>query len=324
MKRLTKYEREQIASLTDQGLGVRAIATKLGRDHSVVSRELRRNKGQLQTYEADQAQYYAERRASKTNVRKLEKHERLRWWVEAKLTKEKWSPEQIAGRLKKHPPPGLEGVSVSYEAIYQWIYRAARDGGAPWLYRHLRRKHWERRLHYGRKHRQRSKLPELVPISERPATTGVGHFEVDAVVGKRQKSALSVHYERSTQWVRIHPLAGFTAVETAAALRATLADLPPKFVQTMTFDRGSETALHYQLREPYQLMTYHCDPYCPYQKGGVEQINGLIRQFFPKGTDFRQVADQEVMQVEHLLNTRPRKKLDYLTPQEALSGALNT
>lgn len=323
MKRLTQYEREQISCWTNQGVSVREIARRLNRDHTVISRELRRNTTQLHDYDAVKAQYYTERRAKKTNCRKLERHEQLADWVRVQLI-ERWSPEQIAGRLKRHPPPHLEGLTVSHEAIYQWIYRAAKDGGEPWLYHHLRRRHWERRKRYGRKRRVKLQIKDLVPIKERPVTKGFGHLEVDAVVGKRHQSALSVHYDRATQWVRIHPLTSLKAEETLWALESTLADLPPQTVQTLTFDRGTETALHHQLRETYQLMTFHCDPYAPHQKGGVEQVNGLIRQFFPKGTDFNQVSPDSVMWVEQQLNDRPRKKLNYLTPKEVVSGALNS
>jgi IS30 family transposase len=321
MERITSFEREQIASFKKQGLGVREIARRIGRDHSVVSRELRRNKGQLFPYEAEKAQYFAERRAKKTNVRKIVKHIDLKWYIRAGLI-EGWSPEQIAGRLKTHQPLGARSPSICHEAIYQWIYTTS-PLGEPWLYHALRRKHYTRRLKTSRKKRQQVQIKELVPIAERPELPGAGHFEVDSVVGKGHKSALSVHYERSTQYVRIHPLDSTKAEETKAALIATIEDLPPRFVKSLTFDRGSETALHYTLRSPYNLQTFHCDPYCPYQKGGVENINGLIRQYFPKGTDFRLISTNQVQAVEHRLNSRPRKQLDFKTPNEMLSGALN-
>lgn len=323
MKRLTHYEREQIAFWNDQGLGIREIGRKIRRDHSVVSRELERNGAQLFPYEAITASYYAARRAKKTNVRKLNRYPILSKWVQEKLF-EKWSPEQISGRLREHPPPHLVGLSISHESIYQWIY-AEPPLGAPWLYHHLRRKHKERRRHYGRKKRNQVQIKELIPISERPESVGLGHLEADSIVGKSHKSGLSVHYERSCQLVKIHHLDSLKADETFDALQATLEDLPSRFVKTITFDRGSETALHYLLRDPYKLMTYHCDPYSPYQKGGVEQVNGLIRQFFPKKTDFREVSPDQVAAVEELLNNRPRKKLQYSTPSEIMqSGALNT
>lgn len=213
---------------------------------------------------------------------------------------------------------------MSHEAIYQWIYRRAKEGGEPWPYHHLRRKHWERRRRYDRRKHARVKIKQLVSVHERPTTEGFGHVEVDAVVGRRHKGALSVHYDRATSWVKIHPLDRLTAEATRDALESTLDDLPPKAVQTLTFDRGTETTLHHQLRAPYELMTFHCDPYCPHQKGGVENVNGLIRQFFPKGTDFHQISPNTVMQVEQLLNNRPRKKLQYRTPKEVVRGALNS
>jgi IS30 family transposase len=321
MQRITSYEREQIDSLARQGKGVREIGKAIGRDHSVVSRELGRNKAQLFPYEAASAQHYAERRAKKTNVRKLEKYPRLREWVREKLRK-KWSPEQIAGRLREQPPPELGGLTVSHEAIYQWIYDAS-PKGEPWLYHHLRRKHADRQPRCGRKKRGKDQVKGLVPLGLRPEISGLGHFEVDSVVGRGHRSGLSVHYEKTSQWVRIHPLGSLRADETRDALRATLEDLPPRFAQTLTFDRGSETALHYQLREPYGLATFHCDPYCPWQKGGVENANGLVRQFFPKKTDFRSVTTEEIALVEDLLNERPRKGLGYRTPNEVMGGALN-
>lgn len=322
MKRLTKYEREQIACMNTQGLKVREIARKIGRDHSVISRELKRNCGQLSEYEAEKAQHFAERRAKKTNVRKIAKHERLKWYIRARL-REKWSPEQIAGRLKNHPPKGLEGLYVSHESIYQWIYAESPEG-EPWLYHSLRRKHYSRRMKQGRKKRSQVQIKELVPISERPELRGVGHLEADSIVGKGHKSGLSVHFERSMLLLRIHHLDTLKAEETRDSLIATIEDLPPRFVKTITFDRGSETALHHTLRTPYKLQTFHCDPYCPYQKGGVENANGLIRQYYPKGTDFRLVTPEQVQDVEHALNNRPRKKLDFKTPNEMLSGALNS
>jgi IS30 family transposase len=322
MKRLTLYEREQIALLTTQGVSKREIAKRIGRDHTVVSRELNRNTPQLFPYEAINAHYYAERRGKKTNVRKLKKYEKLRLWVRAKL-RLKWSPEQIAGRLKEHPPKGLEKYRVSHEAIYQWIYEES-PKGEPWLYHHLRRKHPERRKKLGRKKRNKVQIKELVPIEERPEITGLGHLEADSLVGRSHKSGLSVHFEKLSLWVRIHHLDSLKAHETHDALTATIEDLPPGFVKTITFDRGSETALHFELREPYKLMTFHCDPYSPYQKGGVENINGLIRQFYPKGTDFATVTTESIAEVEALLNNRPRKKLNYQTPNEVMGGALNS
>ena len=137
MQRLTLYGREVIATRPRQGAGPREIGKEIGRDHSLISRELRRNMAQLFPYEATSAQRYAERRAGKTKVRKLQKHPKLRDWVRGKLHK-KWSPEQIAGRLRDQPPPELKGLAVSHEAIYRWIC-AASPRGEPWLVRRVRK-----------------------------------------------------------------------------------------------------------------------------------------------------------------------------------------
>ena len=195
MNRLTRYEREQIALHTKQGLGIRAIARIIKRDHTVVSRELKRNKSQLFPYESTSAQYYAERRSKKTNVRKIDKYPELKDWIKDKLHS-KWSPEQIAGRLKKSPPKKLKGIQISYEAIYQWIY-AESPRGEPWLYHQLRRKHCERHQKLGRKKRDKVQIKELVSIDERP-TTELGSIEADSIVGRYHGGGLSVHYERNS------------------------------------------------------------------------------------------------------------------------------
>lgn len=322
MERLTKYEREQIASRTKQGISARQIAKEIGRNHTVVSRELKRNKGQILPYEATKAQYFADRRAKKTNVRKLEKNPELRDWVRSKLLL-KWSPEQIAGRLKKHPPKKLKGLVVSYEAIYQWIY-AESPRGEPWLYHHLRRKHFDRRKKGGRRKRSKDMIKDLVSVFERGDVKRLGDFETDSIVGKHHKSGINVQYDRYSQWVKIYQLDTMKAEETLNCLRATVEDLPRGLVKSFTFDRGSETALHFKLRDEYRLNTYHCEPYCPHQKGGVENMNGLIRQFFPKGTDFRYIDTEQIQLVEELLNNRPRKGLNFKTPNEVMGGALNS
>lgn len=323
MGRLTWFDRQRIEHYVRLGRSVRAIARLIGRDHSVVSRELKRNNGQFSTYEANKANYYSQRRAKRTNRRKLVKYKLLGDYVRARLW-DKWSPEQIAGRLKSQPPAELKGLKVSYEAIYQWIYDEAK--GEPWLYHHLRRKHYVRHLKYSRERRTPGPIKYLVCVTERPLTNELGHFEIDSLVGRRHKSALSVHYERASQLVKIHPLKSLEARGTKEAIEATLETLQPGFVKSLTFDRGRETAFHYQLREPYKLQTYHCQPYKAYQKGGVENAIGLLRQYFPKGTDFHQVSPQTIQAAEAALNNRPRKSLQFRTPNEIIqqSGALNS
>jgi IS30 family transposase len=320
MERLTSVEREQIASWKRRGFGVRDIARRLGRDHSVVSREVRRNAGQVLPYEAAKAQHFAERRSHRTNRAILEKDPELLKWVTARLWDD-WSPEQIAGRLKKDPPPEVTGNYVCHESIYAYIYSAA-----PHLYHRLRKAHPRRYPKHGRTPRTGPILGKT-SIWDRPQLvndrTEVGHWEADTVEGRRTTSDhLSVHEERQTRFTRIHRIHGKAGPATLAALRATMRSVPAAFAKSFTFDNGFENTQHRKLHLP----TYFCDPYSSWQKGSVENTNGLIRQYFPKRTDFTKITDKQIQFVEDRLNNRPRKILNYQTPTEAvtsLSGALN-
>ena len=325
MGRLTTYDRERIEHFRRLGLGVREIARRISRDHSVVSRELRRNRSPHFAYEANKAQYFSARRARKTNKRKLLKSTYSRDYVVRKL-RLGWSPEQIAGRIKAERPAELAGMEISYEAIYQFIYEEE-----PWLYHQLRRKKPVRRYQKTRQP-QRLKIPERISIHERPEAVNnrlqVGHFESDTVVGRGHKGYLSVQYERAIQLLRLSRLSSLRSEETVEALGQTVESLPHGFVRSITFDNGNENVRHTKIKETYNIATYFCDVAAPYQKGGVENINGLLRQYLPKWRDLSTVTDQEVYKIQEQINNRPRKKLSYQTPNEVLkryvSGALNS
>lgn len=320
VQRLTEFERQQIAAFRRQGLSVRAVARRLGRNHSVVSRELCRNAGAL-GYSATRAQQYAKRRGHKTNRHILEKDPKLLDWVTARLW-EDWSPEQIAGRLEKHPSPELAGKRVSYESIYRYIYAEASH-----LYHRLRKAHPRRYPKSGRTPRTGPVLGKT-SIWDRPQIVNdraeIGHWEADTVEGKRTTTDhLSVHEERLTRFTRIHRIHGKGGQATLVALKATIQSVPKGFVRSVTFDNGFENTQHRKLRIP----TYFCDPYSSWQKGSVENTNGLIRQYFPKRTDFTHVTDNQIRFVENRLNNRPREILNYRTPNEMvidLGGALNS
>lgn len=317
--RLSEFERQQIGAFRRQGLSVRETARKLGRDHSVVSRELRRNAGAL-GYSPRRAQRYTERRSHTTNRHVLAKDFELRAWVIERLADD-WSPEQIAGRLKHHPPLELAGKRVSHESIYRYIYAQA-----PHLYHRLRKAHSSRHPKRGRTPK-RTSIPGRTSIWDRPSEatnrTEVGHWESDTVEGRHHRAGLSVQHERVTRFTRIHRLTTKQPAHTLDALKSTFASVPDRLVRSVTFDNGVENTHHQRLGVP----TFFCDPYASWQKGAVENTNGLIRQYFPKRTDFTHVTTDQIRTVEHRLNTRPRKCLNYRAPSEMvsdLSGALNS
>lgn len=325
MGRLTKYDREKIEHYFRLGLSGREIAKKIGRHHSVIERELSRNRSPQFDYDAIKANYFSARRAKKTNKRKLVKSEKLYEYLLKGLGKD-WSPEQIAGRLKTDPPPELKGETISYEAIYQFIYEVE-----PWLYHKLRYKRYDRQKHFSRKAR-RASIPGKVSIHERPKVINekleVGHFESDTMICRGKKEVLSVQYERAIQLVRVHKVHGFDSQETKEALKQTIWSMPDNFVKSFTFDNGTEGAKHHELKKEFRLQTYFCDAYAPWQKGGVENMNSRLRQYLPRKINLQIITNDQLYEIQERLNNRPRKGLGYKTPNEKLtefiqSGALN-
>ena len=330
MQILTYYERQRIEYYSRLKLSTRAIARKLKRDHSVIGRELRRNTKPGKRYSAQEAQRLADLKAKKTNKRKLEKDYFLHDFVISRL-KDGWSPEQIAGRIKNNPPRELQGISVSHEAIYQYIYEG--DGRWEHLYPLLRRKQSKRRKKLGRK-RHKTRILERISIHQRNPEINerkrFGDWESDTVEFRRKKQEkLSVQYERKARLVRMHRVLNKTAEETEHALRKTIESLPQELFQTMTFDNGTEGVNHRVIRDEYGIATFFCDSYASWQKGGVENANGLIREYLPLDTDLSGYTDYEIYTIQERLNNRPRKVLEYKTPNEVIndyyltSGALN-
>lgn len=317
---ITLYEREQIEAWLRMGRRKKWIAKKLNRDYSIIKREIKRNSGEHLPYVAAEADYYAARRRKKTNKRKLEKwqNEELKNYVEKRLC-ENWSPQEIAGTLKEHPPEGLEGCqnkTVSYESIYNWIYYGeGRFGG---LYKKLRRKQKVRQRRFARKKQVKALIKERIPIALRPKIVEqrkrIGDWETDSMIFSGN-SILSVQFERKSKLCRLHKCEDKTAERSEEALRDSIESLPRIFWQTITRDNGSENALHQQT----EVSSYFCDTYCSWQKGGVENLNGLIREYFPKKFNLDKVTVEEVLAVQERLNNRPRKALNYLTPNEVLA-----
>jgi transposase, IS30 family len=307
---LTSAERKILYGLYKKGKSKTEIAELMGRHRSTIYRELRRNTGQ-RGYRPKQAQRLADRRRlACRRSRKLEDTD-VHQYVEDGL-KKYWSPDQIAGRSRRkfarQPRRRL-----SRQTIYNWI----EDREPAW-------RAWLRRG--GRPPEKRGKLTDCVRIDGRPDVINrrrrYGDWEADTMVGKSRHSALVTVVERKSGFARIGRADNMKADTTRKVLMKRLKDLPAALRRSVTFDNGKEFAEHRQLARKLNLETYFATPYRSWQRGTNENTNGLLRQFFPKRTDFSRISHQEVARAETLLNERPRRRLDYRTPAEVLSKRL--
>jgi IS30 family transposase len=374
---LSFEEREEIAVLRAQQRGVRDIARRIGRAPSTVSRELRRNaatrSGTL-VYRASTAHWHATRRAARPKPAKLAVNERLREYVQDRLSGTirrpdgtpatgptvrwigrrhgrradrrwgtAWSPEQIANRLEVDFPHD-RSMRVSHEAIYQALYVQGRGALNRELTACLRTGRALRVPRARARGRGRRFITEEVMISARPAEVAdravPGHWEGDLIIGL-DKSAIGTLVERTTRFTMLlrlprmdgfdtaprvkngPPLAGHGAAAVRDAIAVTIATLPEQLRRSLTWDQGSEMAQHVQLRIDTGLAVYFCDPHSPWQRGTNENTNGLLRQYFPKGTDLARHDEQDLRAVAAALNGRPRKTLKWKTPAEALNTLLS-
>lgn len=298
---------------------MRAIARHLGRAPSTVSRELARNRGRHR-YRAWRADARSIRRARRPRVAKLARNPRLRAEVE-RLLGLRWSPEQIAARLRLEHPEEPE-LQVSHETIYQSLFVQARGALRRELVASLRTGRVRRRA----QHRTAGPgvLTDMVLISERPAEVEdravPGHWEGDLIIGGRSHSAIATLVERRTRYVLLVALpAGRSAPAVRDALAARILILPEQLRRTLTWDRGHEMAEHVRFTVDTGVAVYFCDPHSPWQRGSNENTNGLLRQYFPKGTDLS-VHDQDHLDaVAAELNDRPRQTLGWMKPSEALA-----
>ncbi len=318
---LTYVDRQMIEIRLRGKWSLRRIADHLGRDHRVIGREVSRNKSPDGKYRALYAQQEAERKSHITNKRKLDSNDFLFQYVREQL-KEGWSPEQIAGRLKEDAPAWLHGSVVSHETIYQYIYESPYGR---FLYHYLRRKKRPKRQgRYQRLSHEKTRIPERISIHARPLVIDmrgrVGDWESDSAQFRKQRAGLSVQYERKTMLARIHRVEDKSAKETLEALIGSVESLPEAFWRSITFDNGLEGAEHGRIRDAYGIATFFCDPYKSWQKGGVENLIGLVRQYLPKHVRIDTLTAKEVHDIQERLNNRPRKKLRYRTPNEMLAG----
>jgi len=309
---LSPQERYGIELYDQQGLGPTAIAGKIGRNKSTVSRELRRNRYGTAAYVAERAEEQARERRQAASRRARKVTEAMRREIRRRL---EWdhTPEIIAERCRRE---GI--VMVSAEWLYQMIYRDKRAGGDLWEF--LPQRHKQRRKRLNGRFR-RGVIPNRVSIHERPTIVEerarIGDFEADTIIGKGRTTGVVTLVDRSSRYMRMRRIARVAAEETATGVVDLLRGHP---VETITADNGKEFALHQMIARQLRADFYFADPYRASQRGTNEQTNGLVRRYFPKGTDFSQVSDAEIERVEHKLNNRPRKCLGWKTPWQVYSG----
>ncbi|MBB4957252.1 IS30 family transposase [Micromonospora polyrhachis] len=319
-------DRILIADLRREGRSLRSIAAEVGRDPSTISRELRRNAHPgTGDYRPHAAQARAEQRRPRPKTGKLAANPRLRQAVQDGLDR-KWSPEQIVQRLRRDFPD-QPGMHVTHETIYQALYVQGRGELRRELTRALRTGRAVRRPRRQPGQRQPRFTAPMVMISDRPAEADdravPGHWEGDLIIGKDSASAIGTLVERATRYVLlVHLGRGRTAERVRDALQATVATLPAHLKRSLTWDQGAEMALHHQFSTAADIPVYFCDPHSPWQRGSNENTNGLLRQYFPKGTDLAVHAPEHLAAVAAELNGRPRKTLGWDTPAERIAKLL--
>lgn len=318
---LTLEDREEISRGVAAGRSLRAIAEQLSRSPSTISRELKRNGG-IDRYRATEAQVNAKRRARRRKVCLLTKHQGLYRLVRDKLLLD-WSPEQISGWLERTYPED-ESLRVSHETIYKSLFIQTRGIFRKELRKHLRTK---RKFRHAKPHSPgtRGQIVDGVSISERPAIIEdraiPGHWEGDLIVGSNN-SHIATLVERQTRYTVLVKVKSKKTDDVVSALSRQMNKLPVLLQQSLTWDRGTEMASHAKFTVATDIDVYFCDPQSPWQRGSNENTNGLLRQYFPKGSSMSGFSQRDLNKVAHRLNTRPRKTLDFQTPTDKLDELL--
>jgi IS30 family transposase len=321
---LSEDERVRIADLRRAGEGVRAIARELGRDPATVSRELRRNLDpKSSTYRPNTAQRLAERRRARPKTGKLVADVELRAFVEGRLER-RWSPEQIAQALRSEFA-GQPERHVAPETIYQAVYRPDLGGLCRELPKALRTGRLRRKPHR-RSQERRGRLPNMTMIDQRPEEaadrSAAGHWEGDLITGEDNRSAIGTLVERTSRYTILLYLPGrHTADAVRDAVIDAMKDLPAHLRRSLAWDQGSEMAMHAEIAQALGMPVYFCEKASPWQRPSNENTNGLLRQYFPKGTNLRSHDADEVAAVAEELNDRPRKTLGWQTPAAVLADA---
>ena len=314
---LTLAEREEISRAVVAGHSIRSIAAQLDRAPSTISREIKRNGGQA-CYRASQADQSAWDRGRRPKAGKLVENRALARIVAGKLQRQ-WSPEQIAGWLKRTYPDAASR-QVSHETIYRSLFIQARGALKKELVEHLRRTRVMRRSrHHTQKTDHHGRITDTVSISERPASVEdravPGHWEGDLLFGSKN-SQIATLVERNTRYAMLVKVTGKDTETVINALIKNARKLPEELYKSLTWDRGKEMADHGRFTLATDIQVYFCDPQNPWQRGTNENTNGLLRQYFPKGTDLSGYSQAKLSAVARRLNERPRKTLDYATPAE--------
>lgn len=357
--KLTKPERVLLSAWKNEGLSNIECSKRLGRDKSTIGRELKRNKTKVKVgkydeeiYEPHHAQFATEERKQKAfHAKQPLKSKKIYRYVMEHL-RGGWSPEGIAGRLRKEDHPDDPSWWICHETIYAFIYKektdltrqglisrsaldarlathnqaiTVTDFDRP-LYEYLRRKQTKRRKKQGRKV-HRSHIPDRVSIHTRSEEVNqraeFGHWEGDTVEGLGHQNGIHTEVERVSRLIGAKKVKAIDSQSALDAQKKIFTPLPKKARKSTTLDNGKETHLHFQLRDDLEMDTYHADPYSSWQRGTNEHGNGLLRYYFPKGTDFSKVTDEELADVVWELNNRPRKILQYRTAQEVFNEHLN-
>lgn len=308
---LTAKERDKISILHAKGISPAQIAKTIGRHRSTISRELERKTSVFyqDKYIGSQSHGNVQRKWNETHKRKRLNNHKMVEYIESKL-KLGYSPEIISNKIEEDI-----GMSVSHEAVYQFVYKERNDLTVFLTRRHLGRK--PRRK--GRKSK-RTLIPNRIDIDKRPIEANerkeFGHFEGDTIFSKKSLSALLVIADRLTRRTKIKKLTRKTALQASSNIIFALKDYNIIDLKTMTFDNGSEFCYHEKVKEQLGTEIYFCKPYHAWEKGTVENINGLIRRFFPKGTDFDTISEEHIQYVEDWINNRPMKCLGFKSPNQ--------
>lgn len=324
MKKHTKLrleERIKIRAFLEVKLNPAQIAKKLNRNRSTISRELKKwgIKNNFQDYDPQLAHNFSKdgMGVKRRFELKLLKNEKLLEYLRQKM-KLKWSPEQISNRLKIEFPKDVS-MRISHESIYKFIYTVAKGKLKNELIQNLRQQKKKRKSQIGTR-KGTIRIKDRVSITYRPSEvdkrTVPGHWESDLIIGKDRKNAIGTIVERTSRFTIIVPLKNRSAQEIRKAFARELKRLPKELTKTMTHDNGTEMAQHQLFTKQTDIRVFFCHPYSSWERGTNENTNGLIRDFFPKGTDFNQVSKYQIKKVQQLLNERPRKVLNWHTPAE--------